>query len=526
MAPLEISAHNKVHKLMADLSIHDRGTELSPHTERTFALGEKEIDLSEWEKIALLLRDLKQRGIQFQKTDRANNPSAEAVMHDRGAPIPALVVSPRSEWGVAQILKLLKDYEIYNSLSVSVKSGGHGYFNGASCSGVMVNLAKMTGRRIEDNTLFLEPGCVLGQIVHTLASHSKAVPHGDCFGVGAGGHFLTAGWDLILARRYGLGCQSVIGGRVVLWDGSIIDVDETNYPDLLHAMRGGAVAGAGVVTEIRLRLIDEPSLVTWCFTSITREQLEICVVENAFANAFHLPRDISVSFRFFFEPDQLEPVCSFNVVSLLTAKETILYLNQYLGAEVTSLVTTGLSTWNEKPLVDLRMLPASEFLARNPEMLSEVSSMALHENPLLYWKQATSAREMARSFFTSISHWVVQECEPMLLKLYDAFQSAQAEPARERMYALLIQGGGRMLELQQDCCMPLGLALARFEVHWDNPEKEEQWCRQFTENISTIIQSEEDGGPGRPYRGDIWREDQASDNSLDAIFQENDRRFV
>ncbi len=472
-----------------------------------------------------LLYDLKQRGIQVQETSRRNVPP-EAVMHDRGAPIPAVVVSPQSEWGVAQTLKLLKHYRLYNQLPVSVKSGGHGYFNGASCSGVMVNLTGMTGRRIVGNTLFLEPGCVLGQTVHSLATHRKAVPHGDCFGVGAGGHFLTAGWDLILARRYGLGCQSVIGGRVVLWDGIVLDVDETNYPDLLYAMRGGAVAGVGVVTEIRLRLIDEPALVTWRFTSINREQLAICVANNAFTNAFNLPRDVSVSFRFYFEPNRLQLVCSFNIVSLLTAQDTIQCLNQHLGAEVASFLTNDLLAWNEKSLIDLRMLPASEFLATNPEMLSEVSSTALHENPLLYWKQTAASREMAASFFTSISHWVVQGCEPMLLKLYDAFQSVQAEPARNRMYALLIQGGGQMLELQPECCMPLGQALARFELHWDDPDKEERWCRQFTDDISNVIRSEEDKRPGRPYRGDIWLEEQASDENLDTIHKKYDKRFV
>jgi len=189
-------------------------------------------------------------------------------------------------------------------------------------------------------------------------------------------------------------------------------------------------------------------------------------------------------------------VCSFNIVSLLTADETIRCLKQHVGTEVTSLVTDP-SAWNEKSLIDVRMLPASEFLAANPE----VSSAALHE------KQTSSSREMARSFFTSISYWIVPGCETMLLQLYDALQSAQTEPARERIYALVIQGGGRISELQQDCSMPLGQALARFELHWDSPEKEELWCRRFTDNISDIIQSKVDAGPGRPYRGDIWRWD-------------------
>jgi len=476
----------------------------------------------EWVGFRDLVKNLKQLGIKTQETDGRTLPP-EVVMHDRGAVVPALVISPVSEWGVAQTLKLLKDAEFYSQLPVSVKSGGHGYFNGASCSGLMLNLAGMTRRRIAGDTLFLEPGCVLGQTINILANYRKAVPHGDCFGVGAGGHFLTAGWDLILARRYGLGCQSVIGGRVVLWDGSIVEVDEQNHPDVLYAMRGGAAAGVGVVTEVRLRLIDEPPLATWRFTRISKEQLAICVEHHAFANAVNLPSDISVSFRFNFEPDQLEPVCSFNIVSLLSAQETIRFLKQHLGNDVTSLVA-DLSAWNEKTLLDLRMLPASDFLAAHPDMLAEVSSSALHDNPLVYWKPTSSKREMASSFFTSISYWVVPNCETMFLDLYAKFQSAQAHPARERMYALVILGGGRMLDLQDECSMPLGQALARFELHWDDPQKEEQWSRHFTHDISSIIQSKVDTAPARPYRGDIWLKEQATDDTLDAILEAYDRR--
>ena len=191
-------------------------------------------------------------------------------MHNRAAIIPAIIVSSRSEWGVVETLKLLSSLRLYDRHSVSVRSGGHGYFNGASCSGIMINLGLMDRRRIVDDTLLLEPGCILGQLISTLADDGKAVPHGDCFGVGAGGHFLTVGWDIVLARRYGLGCQSVTGGRVVLWDGSVVDVDEKSHPALLYAMRGGAAAGVGVVTEIWLHVIDQPPLVSWCFKSLSR----------------------------------------------------------------------------------------------------------------------------------------------------------------------------------------------------------------------------------------------------------------
>ena len=478
---------------------------------------------SDWEadELAGFLDGLRQRGIQVYEA-RGRSFPPEAMMHDRAAVIPTIIVSPRSEWGVVETLKLLSSLRLYDRHSVSVRSGGHGYFNGASCSGIMINLGLMDRRRIVDDTLFLEPGCILGQLIGTLAGDGKAVPHGDCFGVGAGGHFLTAGWDIALARRYGLGCQSVIGGRVVLWDGSVVDVDEKSHPALLYAMRGGAAAGVGVVTEIRLRVIDQPPLVSWCFKSLSRAQLETCVAQTAFARAAGLPRDISVSFRFHFEPDQLDPVCSFNIVSLLPVDQTNGCLREHLGGDVASLVDAP-SEWIEKPLVDLRMLPASEALAADPKMLAEMSAVALHESPLTYWKPTTSSREMARSYFTSISHWVALDSDAMFLELYDAFRSVRDDPARERMYALVIQGGGRMTELQDQCSMPVGQALARFEVHWDD-RADERWCRRLTDSIDRIIKSKVDHGPSRPYRGDIWLEEQGKDTVLENILKDYDRR--
>lgn len=320
-----------------------------------------------------LLVKLRQRGIQVHETDGVSFPTG-AAMHNRAATVPAIVVSPRSEWGVSQTLSLLKAAGLHGRVPVSVRSGGHGYFNGATCAGIMLNLADMTRRRVDGdaNIMALEPGCVLGQTIHALAAHGKAVPHGDCFGVGAGGHFLTAGWDLILGRRHGLGCQSVVGGRVVLWDGSVLDVDEDRgaHPDLLFAVRGGAAAGAGVVVETRLRLVEEPPLATWRFTRVTRAQLkDVCVAQGVFTRAYDLPREVSVSFRFHFEPDQTASVASFNIVSLLPARDTVELVRKHMGNEVAALVGgDGLDKWQEKSLVDLRMLPASDYLAANPAM--------------------------------------------------------------------------------------------------------------------------------------------------------------
>jgi hypothetical protein len=469
------------------------------------------------DNLTKLLAGLNHRGIQTYES-RGQSFPPEAMMHDPAAIIPTLIVSPRSEWGVIETLKLLISLGLYAQYSVSVRSGGHGYHNGASCSGIMINLGSMEKRKIINDILYVEPGCILGQLIGTLQDHGKAVPHGDCFGVGAGGHFLTAGWDIALARRYGLGCQSVIGGRIVLWDGSVLVVDEKNHPNLLLAMRGGAAAAVGVVTEIRLQLIDEPPLVSWCFQSLSRAQLGICVTKRAFASAATLPRDISVSFRFYFELDRLDPVCSFNVVSLLTVDETINCLKKHLGDEVASLM----SEWHEKSLVDLRMIPASEALTANPKMLAEVTAVALHKNPIDWWEELVTMREMGHSYFSSVSHWILYECDAMFLELYKAFYTIRTEPGRERKYVLVVQGGGRMTELQHQCSTSIGLVLGRAESHGDAPMHEDD----FTDNISDIMKPWMDSGPSRPFRGDIWLKEQGQYAELDNILKIYDRRSI
>lgn len=412
----------------------------------------------------------------------------------------------------------LTSLDVYSRHRVSIRSGGHGYANQGSCSDVMINLAALSNQRVENDVLFLGPGCILGHVLLTLARHQKAVPHGDCFGVGAGGHFLTAGWDMALARRYGLGCQSIAGGRLVLWNGDVLDVDAQSHPKLLYAMRGGAAAEAGVVTELRLKLIPEPPLVVWCFQKLYMPQLRLAVSRQAFKNATKLPKDVTISFRFHFELGELDPVCSLSVVSLLRREDTLKCIDKHLGQDITALVAVR-AYWHAKTLLDFRMVPASVRLASDPQSLSEATAITLHEDPYIYWNPQVTLREMARSYFTSISNWVSPDCDSMFLDLYEAFQTVQSPSARQKMYALVVQGGGAITELQDQCSMPLGQALARFEMHWDLKD-EEEYARMFTDQIACLMELRKDQGPSRPYRGDIWLAEQGRDPVLDEIRHE------
>ena len=272
----------------------------------------------------------------------------------------------------------------------------------------------------------------------------------------------------------------------------------------MWTMRGGAAAGVGITTQLRLRLIDELDKVAWCRTKLSKKQLADCVKDGVFASSCKLVKEISIAFQLYFDDDQVQPVCSMNISSLLPINETILHLRRSLeGAIVTSISNPLL--WHEGSLMDIRMLPASEFLKDNPQMLSEVTEPRLHDEPLRYWSKGATAREMMDSYMSTSGAWVVPECDTLILDMYEAFETAVNHHLRSRMYALVVAGGGKITENQSICSMPLGEAVARFEIHWDEPDFEDDiWISSFSDRMYALLRTKENQKARRPPRGDIW----------------------
>ena len=82
-----------------------------------------------------------------------------------------------------------------------------------------------------------------------------------------------------------------------------------------------------------------------------------------------------------------------------------------------------------------------------------------------------------------------------------------------------------MTALQHRCAMPLGQVLARFELHWDDPN-DEHWSKAFTQRIHAELEPRIDPAPERPYRGDIWLEEQGWDEGLRLINKAYNRRGI
>lgn len=463
---------------------------------------------------ANLLSALRKQNIQFIEPNTVL--PIEATLHDTTAKVPTLIISPCNESDVITIAQLLTQFELYDQMPVSIRSGGHGYHNGATCNGIMINLFQMTSRNIVGNRLTIEPGVLLGQTINTLANAKKALPHGDCYGVAAGGHFITAGWDIILSRQYGLACQLILSARVVLWDGTVLDVTEDSHPDLLWAIRGGAAAEVGIVTQLQLKLTQEPKQISFRLCLLNYEQLKIMVAHKIFEKAFSLPNDISISCQFYFDPDQHDPVCSLNIFSLRNVTETLICLHAHLGQAIYALID-DIEGWSVGPLMDIRLLPASDELQASPDMLAKVTGVKLKQNPTSYWSNKCVRREMQDSCFATVAGWATCHCEPVLLDVYRTFKAEQDHPLRDRCYAAFFVGGGKIAELSDKTAMPISDMVWRFEVRWDEEDISNYkiWATHFRNQFAAALSPYRE--PIREYRGDIWLKEQAYDPKLEAI---------
>jgi len=147
-------------------------------------------------------------------------------------------------------------------LRISPRAGGHCFAGRRSSAGdVILDVGGLRSVIVTDEVAVVGAGVRLGELDDTLSAHGLAVPAGCGPTVGVAG--LTLGGGLgILGRCHGLTCDQLLGARVVLADGRVVDCDAQRHPDLYWALRGAGGGQCGVVTELRLRAVAAPSA-TW-----------------------------------------------------------------------------------------------------------------------------------------------------------------------------------------------------------------------------------------------------------------------
>ena len=167
---------------------------------------------------------------------------------------PAVIARCFNTEGVAEAIQ----YARKNKLAVAVKSGGH-CMEGFSSNnnGLVINLSELNQIKwIDQNTIQVGPACTLKKLYETILPKKKIIPGGSCATVGIGGLTLGGGYGL-LARKYGLTCDSLVGISMVDGRGNILT--EKNSNELLWAAKGGNNGNFGVITSLTFKLHQAPA---------------------------------------------------------------------------------------------------------------------------------------------------------------------------------------------------------------------------------------------------------------------------
>jgi len=433
--------------------------------------------------------------------------------HNKLHDIPQLVVQPRTTHGLSLVLGTLSKNGIYERFSVSVKSGGHSYFADSSCTGVVIDLARMSHHVfLDDGTLMVEPGVAIGNLVYAFHQAGKVVPHGDCASVCVGGHWSTAGWDVLLSRSHGLGSQNIRRAEVVLWDGTILEASETAHPELFWSLKGGGAAEVGVVSRFWMQTFDEPETVSLCRLSLCREDLVRLVAEGFTATSYDLPDCVSTIIDYVYAPAGGALCCSVEFFSTRGRAETMEILRAHFPAWfLAKLADTA--EWIGERVFDIRIAPYTDHVKNNPSVLAEMSAADMTRCQELLWTPEHLDREMRHAYFQQRSYWLNTDDSRFLLSLFDFFESIEGRPLRRHSYGAVIIGGGQISARQADSSMPIGSAVARFETHWDvDSEASRGQAAAVAAQFSTALAPHVEHI--RPYRGDIWAHSQKLAGSL------------
>ncbi|OLL24561.1 putative FAD-linked oxidoreductase [Neolecta irregularis DAH-3] len=161
---------------------------------------------------------------------------------------PPCIFQPTLAAEVSEAVKLISKGDVL----VAIKSGGHTANDFASTDeGLLIALGNMDQLDYRNGRAFVGPGGRWSQVIEQLDKYNVTVVGGRIGNVGVGGLLLGGGLSF-LSPQYGLAAENVLNYQVVLADGSIVNANECENPELFFGLKGGGNQ-LGIVTEFTLK---------------------------------------------------------------------------------------------------------------------------------------------------------------------------------------------------------------------------------------------------------------------------------
>jgi hypothetical protein len=176
---------------------------------------------------------------------------ARVIWNGMVAKSPGLIARCADVEDVQQVVRIASA----TGMLTAVRCGGHSLAGFSTCDGgLVIDLSKMRQVTVDSDACRARfaGGCLLGSIDNATQRAGLVFPSGVVSHTGASGLVLGGGTGW-LTRRFGMSCDNVEGFNLVTADGSIVQCNARENPDLFWALRGGG-GNFGVVTEFDVRL--------------------------------------------------------------------------------------------------------------------------------------------------------------------------------------------------------------------------------------------------------------------------------
>ena len=164
---------------------------------------------------------------------------------------PEIIVYCVCENDVLECLAVAQSYDVW----VAVRCGGHSTAGYSVNSGMVVDLSEMKGVVLDAaaERVHVLPGTNFDQFNGAMNRTGWHVPTGACGSVCVGG-FVQGGGYGYTSRAFGIQSDLVESFRVALANGTIVQANAHDHPDLYLAMRGGTGGNFGVLLQVTYRM--------------------------------------------------------------------------------------------------------------------------------------------------------------------------------------------------------------------------------------------------------------------------------
>ncbi|WP_329050313.1 FAD-binding oxidoreductase [Amycolatopsis sp. NBC_01488] len=169
---------------------------------------------------------------------------------------PAAVLTVTSAADVARAVEWARA----ESVPVAVRGGGHSYAGHSAGPGLLLDLGRLSGIRVEDGTgrVTVGGGTPMKALYAGLRPWDLTFPLGNSDTVGIGGLTLGGGVTTI-SRAHGLTCDALVSTDIVLASGEVVTASASEHPDLFWACRGGGGGNFGVNTSFTFQARPAPA---------------------------------------------------------------------------------------------------------------------------------------------------------------------------------------------------------------------------------------------------------------------------